>query len=112
MINFEISAVIPATPDMIYDAWLNSEEHSQMTGGLAKVSAHIGDTFEAWDGYIQDLTAILFEKRMGHRPRLRIHLFPTLVSSFSIFYFFSLDFSVQGDMYRHLMALAAVGVSS
>ena len=53
MIDFEISAVIPATPDMIYDAWLNSEEHSQMTGGLAKVSAHIGDTFKAWDGYIQ-----------------------------------------------------------
>ena len=53
MVNFEISAVIPATPDMIYDAWLNSEDHSQMTGGLAKISADIGDTFEAWDGYIQ-----------------------------------------------------------
>ena len=52
-IEFEISEVIPASPDVIYDAWLNSEEHSQMTGGIAKVSAQLGDMFEAWDGYIQ-----------------------------------------------------------
>jgi len=51
-IEFEISEMIPASPDVIYDAWLNSEEHSQMTGGTAKVSAELGDMFEAWDGYI------------------------------------------------------------
>lgn len=52
-IKFEISDVIPASAEMIYNAWLNSEEHSEMTGGGAKVSANIGDTFEAWDGYIK-----------------------------------------------------------
>jgi uncharacterized protein YndB with AHSA1/START domain len=52
-IKFEVSDVIPASPDTIYNAWLNSEEHSRMTGGKANVSANLGATFEAWDGYIQ-----------------------------------------------------------
>ena len=52
-IEFEVSDMIPATPEEIYGAWLDSEEHSRMTGGQAKVSSNVGDTFEAWDGYIQ-----------------------------------------------------------
>lgn len=52
-VDFEVSDVIPASPRMLYDAWLDSEEHSRMTGSPAKVSARIGETFEAWDGYIQ-----------------------------------------------------------
>ena len=52
-IEFEISEFIPAAPEEIYTAWLDSEAHTKMTGGLAKVSANIGETFEAWDGYIQ-----------------------------------------------------------
>jgi len=51
-IRFEISDVIPATPAVIYSAWLNSTEHTHMTGGKAKVSSKVGDSFEAWDGYI------------------------------------------------------------
>ena len=52
-IQFEVSDVIPASPEAVYNAWLNSEEHGLMTGGSAQVSAVVGDTFEAWDGYIQ-----------------------------------------------------------
>ena len=51
-IEFEVSTVIAASPETIYDAWLDSERHSRMTGGLAKVSAEVGAEFEAWDGYI------------------------------------------------------------
>lgn len=51
-IKFEISDLIPALPEVVFNAWLNSDEHSQMTGGQAKVSAIVGETFEAWDGYI------------------------------------------------------------
>ena len=51
-IKFEISDVIPATPQVVYSAWLHSKEHTRMTGGQAKVSAKVGDSFEAWDGYI------------------------------------------------------------
>jgi activator of HSP90 ATPase len=52
-IEFEISAEIDATSNQIYEAWLNSELHSAMTGGEAKVSGKEGESFEAWDGYIR-----------------------------------------------------------
>jgi activator of HSP90 ATPase len=50
--DFALSALIPATPKAIYDAWLDSRGHSQMTGGEAEMSTTIGDSFSAWDGYI------------------------------------------------------------
>lgn len=50
--DFEVSTVIPASPDEVYEAWLNSKRHSKMTGAKAKVSANVGDSFVAWDGYI------------------------------------------------------------
>jgi activator of HSP90 ATPase len=52
-VSFELSELIPATPDEIYDAWLSSEGHSKMTGGAAEVSNSVGGGFEVWDGYIQ-----------------------------------------------------------
>ena len=57
--NFEISDLIPASPKEIYKAWLNSAAHSEMTGGVAKVSAEVGGTFEAWDGYIEGRNLVL-----------------------------------------------------
>ncbi len=57
--NFEISDLIPASPKEVYEAWLNSAEHSAMTGGDAKVSAEVGDSFEAWDGYISGRNLVL-----------------------------------------------------
>ena len=50
--EFEVSHHFSATPEVIYHAWLNSVEHSAMTGGTAEVSNVVGGTFEAWDGYI------------------------------------------------------------
>jgi activator of HSP90 ATPase len=52
-VEFQLSDVIPATPDVLYNAWLSSEEHSKMTGSKAHVSSKAGEGFEAWDGYIQ-----------------------------------------------------------
>ena len=52
-IEFEVSDLIPASPDVVYTAWLDSDEHTKMTGGQAKLSAKVGERFEAWDGYIQ-----------------------------------------------------------
>jgi uncharacterized protein YndB with AHSA1/START domain len=52
-IEFEVSDVLPVSPKVVYSAWLNSEEHSQMTGSPASVSSIVGERFEAWDGYIQ-----------------------------------------------------------
>jgi activator of HSP90 ATPase len=50
--SFEVSDVIPASPEEIYHAWLDSYEHSQMTGSPAQVMPQEGAEFTAWDGYI------------------------------------------------------------
>lgn len=52
-IEFEVFTLLPAPPEAIYEAWLNSEGHTKMTGGEAKVSSEVGGEFEAWDGYIR-----------------------------------------------------------
>jgi activator of HSP90 ATPase len=51
--EFEVTTIIDAPAQDIFNAWLNSEQHSAMTGGSANVSAEIGETFIAWDGYIK-----------------------------------------------------------
>lgn len=51
--DFEVSAVFSASPQEVYDAWLSSDAHTEMTGGDAEVSSEVGGTFEAWDGYIE-----------------------------------------------------------
>ncbi len=50
--DFTLSAVIPATPKAIYDAWLDSRGHTAMTGSKAKQSAKLGAAVTAWGDYI------------------------------------------------------------
>lgn len=50
--EFTVSATIPATPKQVYDAWLSSKGHTQMTEAGAKVSARVAGSFTAWDSYI------------------------------------------------------------
>ena len=70
MIEFEVSGVISATPEVVYAAWLNSEEHSAMTESPTAVSAVIGEEFEAWDGYISGKNIELdFPRRILQRWR-------------------------------------------
>ncbi len=50
--TLKVSAALPAAAKVIYKAWLNSRQHTEMTGGKAVVSSKIGGRFKAWDGYI------------------------------------------------------------
>lgn len=50
--EFTLSTELKATPKEIYAAWLNSDAHTKMTGGLATTSNKVGGKFTAWDGYI------------------------------------------------------------
>ena len=50
--TFTLTATIPATPVEIYEAWLDSIGHSEMTGGEATTSDEVGAEVTAWDGYI------------------------------------------------------------
>jgi uncharacterized protein YndB with AHSA1/START domain len=50
--TFSLTAIIPASPVEIYQAWLDSVGHSEMTGGEATMSDEVGAEVTAWDGYI------------------------------------------------------------
>lgn len=50
--EFTLQTTIHAPAKAIFEAWLNSNGHSEMTGGEANISDQIGEAFTAWDGYI------------------------------------------------------------
>ncbi len=50
--SFRISAQFPVPSKELYQAWLDSKQHSAFTGAGAKVKAQVGGKFTAWDGYI------------------------------------------------------------
>ena len=43
--------LVGALPEQVYNAWLDSVGHSEMTGGEAVCSDRVGDKFSTWDGY-------------------------------------------------------------
>jgi uncharacterized protein YndB with AHSA1/START domain len=51
--SFTLTGIIPATPQQIYDAWLDSRGHTKMTGSAARAKPVQGATFSAWGGYIK-----------------------------------------------------------
>lgn len=52
-LSFTVSDTMPASKEVIYNAWLNSEQHTKMTNSeLAVLSTTVGDSFTAYDGYI------------------------------------------------------------
>lgn len=44
--------VIPASPEEVYDAFMDAKIHSAFTGAKATGEAKVGAEFTAWDGYI------------------------------------------------------------
>jgi uncharacterized protein YndB with AHSA1/START domain len=50
--RFTLTTTIPASAEEIYEAWLDSLGHSEMTGGEANMSDQVGAEVSAWDGYI------------------------------------------------------------
>ena len=57
--EFTLKTKIKATAKEIYTSWLNSEGHTNMTGGIAATSDKIADCFTAWDGYIEGKNTLL-----------------------------------------------------
>jgi len=49
---FTLTTSVPASAQEIYDAWLDSLAHSEMTGVAASMSDEIDAEVSAWDGYI------------------------------------------------------------
>ncbi len=54
--QFTVTTKIPASAKEIYEAWLDSKKHGEMTGSTATVTPDVGGKFSAWDGYIEGTT--------------------------------------------------------
>jgi len=50
--TFELREKFTVGPSTIYNAWLDSKGHSEMTGAEAICSNREGEGFTAWEGYI------------------------------------------------------------
>ncbi|MEK7460739.1 MAG: SRPBCC family protein [Patescibacteria group bacterium] len=47
------TVIIPATPEEVYRAYTDPEEHAAFTGAEASGEAKVGEPFTAWGGYIE-----------------------------------------------------------
>ncbi len=47
------SITFKATPHEVYEALMDSDKHSQFTGGEAKISREVGGTFTVFDNYAE-----------------------------------------------------------
>ncbi len=54
--DFKLTCDLPASPEAVYAAWLDSEAHSAMSGAPAEIVAVVGADHSAWDGYIRGRT--------------------------------------------------------
>ena len=59
--SIEVTRVIPAKAERIYNAWLSGDEHGLMIGSTATYDPSSGE-FTAWDGYISGKTL----EQQGH----------------------------------------------
>nr|MDO8100413.1 SRPBCC domain-containing protein [Candidatus Njordarchaeota archaeon] len=55
--------VIPATPEEVYEAFMDADKHSEFTGGKATSDAKVGGKFTAWDGYISGKNLELIKEK-------------------------------------------------
>ena len=51
--TLELRVVLPASPERVLAAWLDSAEHSAFTGSDATIDARVGGKHSAWNGYIE-----------------------------------------------------------
>ncbi len=50
--SLKLTAVFPVSPQRLYKAWLDSDEHAAFTSSPAQIDPALGGRFTAWDGYI------------------------------------------------------------
>lgn len=57
--SIKLSLTLPVEPKILYNAWLNSNEHSAFTNSKANIEKKVGSTFTAHDGYISGKNELL-----------------------------------------------------
>lgn len=59
--SIQITEQLPVSANRVYTAWLDSTEHTAMTGGTATAEPIADSDHSAWDGYITGKTLELEE---------------------------------------------------
>ena len=62
--DYKLACTLPASPEAVYDAWIDTDGHTAMTGAPAETGREVGDAYSAWDGYI---TGTILELVPGRR---------------------------------------------
>lgn len=57
--GLSVFSIFPVPPERVYNAWLDSEEHSAFTNRKADIDPKPGGVFTLWDGYITGSTLSL-----------------------------------------------------
>ena len=66
--DFKLSCTLPASPQDIYDAWLDSATHSAMTGAGAKIQKAWLDVEVIQCGYCQSGQIMSAAALLAHNP--------------------------------------------
>lgn len=61
--SFRIAFHVNASPEQVYDHWLDSRGHALITGGEANISNIEGEPFTCWDAYISGKNLKLIPKK-------------------------------------------------
>ncbi len=67
MYRFTVTTNLPASPNTVYEAWFDSDQHSEMTQSLATASTGIAGIFTANDGYIDGINLELLVGERIHQ---------------------------------------------
>lgn len=58
------SVRFPASPEQLFETFLDSKMHSASTGAKAKISRHVGGKFTAWNGALSGHNVIIVPHRL------------------------------------------------
>ncbi len=62
--TIQLAASLPATPDRLYDMYLDLVEHAAITGAPVTISAQPGSPFRAFDGALSGTILQVVPKRL------------------------------------------------
>lgn len=57
--SLNVFSIFPVHLKKIYEAWMDSDEHTAFTNSEAKIDPRVGGEFSAWEGYITGKTISL-----------------------------------------------------
>lgn len=63
MESFKIQSTFGVQPEVLFNAWLDSRIHSEMTDADAEIDPEVKGSFKIWDGYITGTTLELVKNK-------------------------------------------------